>query len=156
MAKILLTGAKGYIGVTVLDHLMRSDEPSIKSLTVDVLIRDKRAAEARLKAYGDCIKPILCIGFTDIPFLADKAVNYDIIIDAGTGFVPDGAKAFDAGILPREDTSKQKEIRQVELEELAEEIMGGLVDMAERSWAGRKVMKGTVARIINLGPDEIG
>ncbi|KAI7782955.1 hypothetical protein LA080_012681 [Diaporthe eres] len=54
--------------------------------------------------------------------------------------------AFDAGVLPREDTPKGKEIRQVELKELAEEIMGGLVDMAERSWAGRQVMKGTVAR----------
>lgn len=54
--------------------------------------------------------------------------------------------AFDAGVLPRGDTPQGKEIRQVELEELAEEIMGGLVDMAERSWAGHKVMKGTVAR----------
>lgn len=54
--------------------------------------------------------------------------------------------AFDAGVLPREDTPKGKGICQEKLDELAEEIMGGLVDMAERSWAGHKVMKGTVAK----------
>lgn len=316
----------------MLDHLIRSEEPSIKLLTIDVLVRDNEAREILHKAYGDRVRPILWTGFTDIPFVADTAANYDIIINAGTGFVPDGAKAlvhglarrtspvlrvpwmihtsgcsnladrpltqiahpdriwddadskavyeflaaedardpypqrttevsvlasaeeagvqavslnspcifgtgtglfnrqgfiiplftryvvrhghgfklnetasfdwvhvedlagvyvllvraileredhgvgyiptgkhgiistavgrvlqtemmrlcldaaFDAGVLPREDTPKKKEVRQVELKELAEEIMGGLVDMAERSWAGHKVMKGTVAR----------
>ncbi|KAK7715604.1 hypothetical protein SLS63_011437 [Diaporthe eres] len=42
-------------------------------------------------------------------------------------------------ILEREDHGEK-------LDELAEEIMGGLVDMAEQSWAGHKVMKGTVAK----------
>lgn len=332
MANILLTGATGYIGGTVLDHLLTSEEPSIKPLTIDVLVRDSKATEILQKAYGARVRPILWTGFADIPFVTDTASNYDIIINAGTGFIPDGAKAlvhglarrtspvmpvawmlhtsgcsnladrplthtahpdrvwddadskavyeflaaedardpypqrtteltvlasaeeagvqavslnspcifgtgaglfnrqgfiipaftryvvrhgygfklnetanfdwvhvedlaavyvllvrtileredhgvgciptgkhgiistavgrvlqtemmrlcldaaFDAGVLPREDTPKEKEIRQVEFRELAEETMGGLVDMAERSWAGHKVMKGTVAK----------
>jgi len=54
--------------------------------------------------------------------------------------------AFNAGVLPREDTPREKQINKVELEELADEIMAGMVDMAERSWAGHKVMKGTKAK----------
>lgn len=53
--------------------------------------------------------------------------------------------AFEAGVLPRGDTPEEKTIRQTGLQELAEEAMGALVDLAERSWAGHKVMKGTVA-----------
>lgn len=334
MAKILLTGATGYIGGTVLDHLIRSEEPSIRPLTIDVLVRDDKAVEVLHKAYGNRVKPILWTGFADVPFVTETAANYDIIINAGTGFAADGAgalvrglarrssaapalpapwiihtsgctnladrpltrdahphrawddadsravyeflqaedardpypqrtaelgvlagageagvnavslnspcifgtgtglfntqgfiiplfmryvlrhghgfklnetanfdwvhvrdlagvyvllvravlergdhgvgyiptgengiistavgrvlqaemmqlcldTAFEAGVLPRGDTPKEKEIRQVGLQELAEETMGGLVDLAERSWAGHKVMKGTVAR----------
>lgn len=317
----------------MLDHLIRSEEPSIKPLTIDVLVRDNDATEILHKAYGDRVRPIPWTGFTDIPFVTNTAANYDIIINAGTGFLPDGARAlvhglarrtspvlpapwmlhtsgcsnladrpltqtahpdrawddadsgavyeflknedardpypqrtieiavlaaaeeagragseretrraysapargsstgrasssrcsratssgtgtgssstrrpastgctwgnlaevyvllvraileredhdvgyipsgrhgiistavgrvlqtemmrlcldaaFDAGVLPRGDTPEGKEICLLELKELAEEIMGGLVDMAERSWAGHKVMKGTVAR----------
>lgn len=62
---------------------------------------------------------------------------------------------FDAGVLPREHTPKEREIRRVELKELADEIMGDLVGMAERSWAGRRIMKGAVAKkLLGCNPDE--
>ncbi len=88
--------------------------------------------------------------------------------DRGVGYIPSGKKgiifpavgralqteinqrcldaAFDAGVLPREDTPKEKEIRLVPLQEIADEITAGLVDMAERGWAGNKAMTGTQAR----------
>lgn len=274
MAKILLVGATGYIGGTVLDQLVRSEEPSIKPLTIDVLIRDPSSAGVLREAYGDRFRTIPWAGFTGIPFVTDTAANYDIIVNAGaifdflaredardpypqrtaevgvlaaaeesgvagvslnspcvfgTGaglfnrqgfiiplftryvlrhghgfklnetanfdwvhvadlagvfvllvravlergdhgvsYIPTGRRgvistavgrtlqaemmrlcldaAFGAGILPREDTPGDKEIRQVGLEELAGEVMGGLVGMAERGWAGHKVMTGTVAK----------
>lgn len=83
-AKILLTGATGYIRDTVLDHLMRSEEPSIKRLAMDVLVRDKKVTEVLLEAYGDLIRPMLWTSFTDISSVTDTAGNYDII-NAGTG-----------------------------------------------------------------------
>ncbi|KAH8745505.1 hypothetical protein F5883DRAFT_587290 [Diaporthe sp. PMI_573] len=98
MAKVLLTGATGYIGGTVLDHLIRSVEPSIKSLAIDVLVRNKDAAEILRKEYGNRVRPILWTGFTDIPFVTDTARNYDIIINTGTGFVAEGAKALVDGL----------------------------------------------------------
>lgn len=98
MAKILLVGATGYIGGTVLDHLIRSEEPSIKPLTIDVLIRDTKAAGVLREAYGDRVRPIPWAGFTDIPFVTDTAANYDIIVNAGTGFAADGAEALVRGL----------------------------------------------------------
>lgn len=84
MAKILLTGATCYIGGTVLDHLIRSEEPSIKRLTINAFVRDKKAAEVLLEAYGDRMRPILWTAFTDIPFVTDTAGHYDII-NTGVG-----------------------------------------------------------------------
>ncbi|GAB1198043.1 hypothetical protein APSETT444_007350 [Aspergillus pseudonomiae] len=54
--------------------------------------------------------------------------------------------AFEAGALPREDTPKDKEIRLVGFQEVADELMVGLLDVAERGVAGHKKMKGTVAK----------
>ncbi|KAH7237857.1 hypothetical protein B0J15DRAFT_470887 [Fusarium solani] len=54
--------------------------------------------------------------------------------------------AFDAGILPRDNTPKEKEIRQAQLQEIADEVTDGLIDMAEQGWAGNKAQKGTVLR----------
>lgn len=101
MVQVLLTGAKGYIGGTVLDHLVRSAEPSIKSLTIDTLVRNKGAVDILTKEYGNRVKPILWNGFTDIPFVTDIARNYDIIINTGTGFIADGSKALVQGLARR-------------------------------------------------------
>lgn len=43
--RVLLFGATGYIGGTVLDHLIATQEPAIKALTFDLLIHNNTAAE---------------------------------------------------------------------------------------------------------------
>ncbi|OGM49900.1 hypothetical protein ABOM_001445 [Aspergillus bombycis] len=101
MTKILLTGATGYIGGTVLDHLVKSPATSIKDLTIDLLVRSNTAAEKLSRTYGDRVKPILWTGFTDLQFAADTAADYDIIINAGTGFIADGTKALIDGLARR-------------------------------------------------------
>ncbi|POS76040.1 hypothetical protein DHEL01_v205573 [Diaporthe helianthi] len=101
IAKILLTGATGYVGGTVLDKLVRSTEPSIESLTIDVLVRTNGAAEALRKGYRNRVRPILWNGFTDIPFVTDTATNYDMVINAGTGFAAEGATALVRGLAGR-------------------------------------------------------
>ena len=54
--------------------------------------------------------------------------------------------AFKAGVLPREDTPKEKEIRQESLQAIADEICAGQTAIAERGLAGHKGMKGTMAK----------
>ncbi|KAF1949392.1 hypothetical protein CC80DRAFT_598980 [Byssothecium circinans] len=50
--------------------------------------------------------------------------------------------AFTDGVLPRDDTPKEKEIRLVSLEEIADKLTAGRLDVAERGWGGHKATKG--------------
>lgn len=144
MANILLTGATGYIGSTVLEHLMRSEEPRIKPLTIEVFIRDRKAAEVLLKAHGSHVPPILWTGFTDIPFVTDTAGNYDII-NAGIG---------SSQTRPRPLTLRSC-LARIRLSRRGS-AMSSWRSLRKRSWAvswiglsgaGRhKIMQGTVAR----------
>ncbi|KAK7423544.1 hypothetical protein QQX98_001002 [Neonectria punicea] len=260
--KVLLLGATGYVGGTVLDHLINSKEPSIKALSFDLPVRNKDTTERLRKAYGNRVNPILwrdrewdntngravyeflkaadesdpypqrsaeiavlmaaentgvqavslnspCIFgigtglFNQQGFIIPTFMRYviqhgygfklndtavfdwvhvddlaDVFVllvqtilgreDRGVGYIPSGKSgiistavkrdlqtemmqlcldaAFDLGVLPREDTPKKKEIREVSLQEIADEIIDDLVGMAELSWAGHKAFKGTVAK----------
>lgn len=88
--------------------------------------------------------------------------------DRGVGYIPAGKKgvhfptvgralmteinelalktAFEAGVLPRRDTPKNIQIRFVSVQEIADELTGGLVDVSERWWGGRKAVKGSIGR----------
>ncbi|KAK4164573.1 hypothetical protein QBC43DRAFT_317774 [Cladorrhinum sp. PSN259] len=99
--RILLTGATGYVGGTLLHRIVNSSEPSIQSLTVDLLVRTDEAAEKLKAAYGDRITTIKWGGLTDTEFIADTAANYDIVINVGSGFITDGALAFVKGLSRR-------------------------------------------------------
>ena len=93
-SRILLTSATGYVSGTILDHLIKNEEPSIQGLTFDLLVRSEEAAKKLREAYGDRVNPIQWAGLTDIPFITETASKYDIIVNTGSGFIADGAKAF--------------------------------------------------------------
>ncbi|CAH0027599.1 unnamed protein product [Clonostachys rhizophaga] len=99
--KIVLTGATGYVGGTVLDHLIKDTSQSLKDVTIDVLVRKEDQAEKLLEAYKDRIGTILWKGLTDEEFIINTAANYDIVINAGSGFFPAGAAAFVEGLARR-------------------------------------------------------
>ncbi|KAF2179062.1 NAD dependent epimerase/dehydratase family protein-like protein [Zopfia rhizophila CBS 207.26] len=101
MSKILLTGATGYVGGTVLAQLIQSTESSLKNLTIDLLIRSDAQARKLKDAYGARVHPILWKGLDDTVFIADTAEQYDIIVNTGSGFIPSGAKAFVEGLARR-------------------------------------------------------
>lgn len=88
--------------------------------------------------------------------------------DRGVGYIPSGKKgilfptagralltdinqkaldvAFDIGLLPREDTPQEKEIRLVPLQGIAEELTAGFYKVAKRAWGGEKAVKGTIGQ----------
>ncbi|RMZ68385.1 nad dependent epimerase dehydratase family [Pyrenophora seminiperda CCB06] len=98
MSKILLVGATGYVGGTVLDQLITNNEPSIKPLTFDLLIRDDAQATKLKDAYGTRVNTIKWSGLEDTAFIEDTAANYDIVINTGSGFFSSGAIAFINGL----------------------------------------------------------
>jgi nucleoside-diphosphate-sugar epimerase len=106
MSKILLTGATGYVGGTVLSQLLNSTVPSIRDLTFDLLIRDETQASKLKDTYGSRINTIKWLGLEDPVFIADTASNYDIVINIGSGFVPEGTVAFVHGLARRVEAGK--------------------------------------------------
>lgn len=107
MSKILLTGATGYVGGTVLSQLVSSSASSLSSLTIDVLMRDATKAAKVKAAYGDRVNTVPWQGGLDnVAFIEDTASNYDIIINTGSGFVPTGAIAFVNGLARRVKAGK--------------------------------------------------
>ena len=106
MSRILITGATGYVGGTVLSQLIASTAPSIKDLTFDLLIRDEAQAVKLRNAYGSRVNTIRWSGLEDTAFIEDTASNYDIVINTGSGFIPEGAIAFVNGLARGINTGK--------------------------------------------------
>jgi nucleoside-diphosphate-sugar epimerase len=101
MSKILLTGATGYVGGTVLSQLLASTEASIEALIIDLLVRNEAQASKLKDAYGSCVNTIKWSGLEDTAFVEEIASNYDIVINVGSGFIPEGAIAFVKGLARR-------------------------------------------------------
>jgi len=59
---------------------------------------------------------------------------------------------FEKGALPREDTPTTKEIRLKTLQEVADQVTAGMLDMAEQGWAGNKAMSGTILKKLGWKP----
>ncbi|CAO2649751.1 Nn.00g010430.m01.CDS01 [Neocucurbitaria sp. VM-36] len=106
MSRILMTGATGYVGGTVLSKLLAITSPSVKDLTLDLLIRDEAQALILKTAYGSRINTIKWPGLEDPAFIEETASNYDIIINTGSGFNPEGAIAFVNGLARRVKSGK--------------------------------------------------
>ncbi|KFY96737.1 hypothetical protein V498_02509 [Pseudogymnoascus sp. VKM F-4517 (FW-2822)] len=60
--KILLTGATGYIGCSVLTALLNSIVPALKEAPITLLLRGEDRADVFTTKYGDRVKPIIYEG----------------------------------------------------------------------------------------------
>ncbi|KAF9696697.1 hypothetical protein EKO04_005530 [Ascochyta lentis] len=101
MSKILLVGATGYVGGTILSQLLTSTESSLKVLTVDVLVRHEHQAKKLHSIYGERIRTVFWAGLADVQFIEHVAAQYEIIVNAGSGFITAGAVAFVDGLARR-------------------------------------------------------
>jgi nucleoside-diphosphate-sugar epimerase len=101
MSKTLLVGATGYVGGTVLSRLLQNTSSSLKELQIHLLVRSKDQAHGIQEVYGDRVCTILWSGLDDIAFIEATAAQFDLIINAGSGFVPAGATAFVDGLSRR-------------------------------------------------------
>ncbi|KAK1688412.1 NAD dependent epimerase/dehydratase [Colletotrichum godetiae] len=104
---ILLSGATGYVGGSVLHHLLK--HPSLTStisssspITVPIRGSQERAANLT-KAYGPRVKPVSIASYDDTSALTALASEHDIVINAGSGFHPPSAEAFVQGLDKHKD-----------------------------------------------------
>lgn len=98
--KILLLGATGYIGGTVLHYLTQSAALA-RCLPITVLVRGADAADKLKSAYGDQISTVLLTTLDDIDFVTKIASEHDIAVNAGTGYHAASAEALVHGVAKR-------------------------------------------------------
>ncbi|KAG8671910.1 hypothetical protein FPOAC2_05270 [Fusarium poae] len=96
--RVLLTGATGYIGGTVLSTILTSSHPSLKNIHITVLVRRQDQADI-LSSLG--VTPILFKSLDDTELLTEAASTHDIVIHAANGYHIPSAKALLTGLVQR-------------------------------------------------------
>ncbi|KXX76910.1 3beta-hydroxysteroid-dehydrogenase/decarboxylase isoform 1 [Madurella mycetomatis] len=97
--KILLTGATGYIGGTVLNTLLSSPFPLTSPITC--LLRGPSRAATLTAAYGTRIQPALHANLDDVATTMALAAQHDIVINTALGYHPASAAALVRGLAQR-------------------------------------------------------
>ncbi|KAF7535574.1 hypothetical protein G7Z17_g13180 [Cylindrodendrum hubeiense] len=93
--KVLLTGATGYVGGSVLSTLLASSNPLIQQLSITALVRKQQQADALL------VKGVNAVVFRDLDdaeHLTSVASAHDVVIHAASGFHLGSATALIAGL----------------------------------------------------------
>ncbi|OJD34992.1 nad dependent epimerase dehydratase family protein [Diplodia corticola] len=101
--RILLTGATGYIGGTILHTLLTTPSPS-HALPITCLLRSPSAAALLTSTYGpSLVQPVLYAGLDDLPAAtAAAATAADIVINAALGYHAAAAHALIRGLAQRQ------------------------------------------------------
>ncbi|EGY16011.1 NAD dependent epimerase/dehydratase family protein [Verticillium dahliae VdLs.17] len=99
--KILLTGATGFIGGSILTHLLESPEPSLKDAQITCLLRGTDRAEKLSLTYGDRVKPVVYEGLDDLDATTAAAAEHDIVINTTAGHHTRAGVALVEGLAKR-------------------------------------------------------
>ncbi|KAF9878448.1 nad dependent epimerase dehydratase family protein [Colletotrichum karsti] len=108
--RILLTGATGYVGGSVLHALL--SHPSLTttitpSNPITLPLRGAPDRLAKLTAtYGPRVHPVPITSLDDIPTITRLASAHDVVVNAGSGFHPPSAEALVRGLALRKARTK--------------------------------------------------
>ncbi|KAL3479830.1 hypothetical protein BJX99DRAFT_62044 [Aspergillus californicus] len=92
---VLVTGATGFIGGSVLAQILSAENPKAKDVAVTALVREKQQA-AILAAKG--VNAMLFNGLDDTAHLRTIASEFDIVIHCATGLHTTSAEALILGL----------------------------------------------------------
>ncbi|KAE8358169.1 hypothetical protein BDV27DRAFT_169688 [Aspergillus caelatus] len=93
--KVLVTGATGFIGGSVLTQFLASEHPILKSSTVAALVRKQGQADI-LESRG--VQSIVFRGLDDTKQLRHIASQFDIVVHCATGLHTKSAVALILGL----------------------------------------------------------
>ncbi|KAK6856204.1 hypothetical protein PG995_008355 [Apiospora arundinis] len=106
--RILLTGATGFIGGTILTNLL--SQSSLAHLTFTCLVRGADRVTKLTAHYGDRVKPVLHEGLDDLEAIESIAAQHDIVINAGLGYHPASAQALVRGLGQRKAANPERDV----------------------------------------------
>ncbi|RWA03526.1 hypothetical protein EKO27_g11579 [Xylaria grammica] len=93
--RILITGASGYVGGTVLSHFQNSSNAEIKNASLSVLVRKQEQAD---KYASQGVTPFLLAGLEDVEAVRQLASQFDIIVHTADSTDPAAAEALVYGL----------------------------------------------------------
>ncbi|KAF2405009.1 NAD(P)-binding protein [Trichodelitschia bisporula] len=93
--KVLIVGASGYIGGSILAQLLQSTLPAVTKVSFSALVRSEPQA-AKLTALG--VDPILFKDLDDAETIIQAASQHDGVLSAAPGFHPGVAKSLITGL----------------------------------------------------------
>ena len=106
-SKILLTGATGYIGGSILANLLSSSSPHSKNITITCLVRGSDRVTKLSSAYGDRVRPVLYESLDDIEATTSIAARHDVVINTTLGYHPASGAALVRGLAKRKASTGQ-------------------------------------------------
>ncbi|CEL11450.1 Putative NAD dependent epimerase/dehydratase family protein [Aspergillus calidoustus] len=110
-AKILLTGATGFIGGSILTALLQSSHSSIPSSPITCLLRDANRAALLTSTYGERVNPVVYNGLDDLETTTAVAAQHDLVINTTLGY-HSASTALLRGLAQRKDQSRRDPITQ--------------------------------------------
>ena len=99
--QILLTGASGFIGGTILAHLLNDPSPTLRSAKITCLVRGPERARTLSTAYGERVRPVVYKDLDDLEATTAAAAEHDIVIGTTPGFHAASAQALLKGLAQR-------------------------------------------------------
>ena len=108
--QILLTGATGFIGGSILHHLATS--PSLSSATITCLIRDPSGSRssALTSKYGSRVRTLPYADLDDTPAIISAASQADIAINTTNGYHASSSAALVQGLAKRKSTNGGRDV----------------------------------------------
>lgn len=103
--RVLLLGASGFVGGTVLHFLLQSSSPYLRTSQITVLVRGQDQAARLSEVYGSRIKAIVFTGLDDADHIAALASQHDLVLNASVGTHVAGPAAMVRGLAARKQAS---------------------------------------------------
>ncbi|KAJ5465290.1 uncharacterized protein N7458_000976 [Penicillium daleae] len=97
--RILVTGASGYIGGTVLKALLNSPSKAIQESEISVLVRTEEQARVLKERFQ--VATIVFNGFDDTETITNVASKHDVVVHTASGFATGCARALITGLAKR-------------------------------------------------------
>jgi nucleoside-diphosphate-sugar epimerase len=99
--QILLTGSTGYIGGTILAHLLNSPSPALSTATITCLLRGPERVDTLSSTYGARVRPVVYKDLDDLEATTAVAAQHDLVINTTLGFHSASAQALLRGLAQR-------------------------------------------------------